>query len=182
MPSLHYAETDRCSTGSAAPEPLSVVSANIPATLRAIPNWVCWKYLQRSGRWIKLPCQPNRIAASVNDRVTWSEFTAVMAAYRSGGFAGVGFVLDGCPVTDDGLVIAGVDLDKVDVSKEVERRAADIVRGFDAYTELSPSGRGLRIFCLARPLATGVSHDGVELYTSGRYLTVTGHVVDGLDV
>ncbi|MDO8910697.1 MAG: hypothetical protein Q8N10_00965 [Phenylobacterium sp.] len=124
---------------------------------------------------------PDGRAANVSDPSTWSAFEAALSAYTAGGFAGVGFVLDGKPVTDDGLVVAGVDLDKVDDSQEASDRACDIVRDFDAYTERSPSGHGLRIFCLAKPLAVGVSRDGIELYTSGRYLTVTGHVLEDHD-
>jgi primase-polymerase (primpol)-like protein len=45
------------------------------------------------------------------------------------------------------------------------------------YAEWSPSGEGIRIFCRAKPMAAGVNVDGVEVYTSGRYLTVTGHVL-----
>ena len=56
------------------------------------------------------------------------------------------------------------------------------MRRLNAYTELSPSGHGLRIFCLALPLQKGVSRAGFEAYTSDRFLTVTGHVLGGLDV
>ena len=50
-----------------------------------------------------------------------------------------------------------------------------------SYAELSPSGGGIRVFGLATPLVRGLRKrlDGisVELYSSGRYLTVTGHVL-----
>jgi hypothetical protein len=49
------------------------------------------------------------------------------------------------------------------------------------YIEYSPSGNGLRAFGFSTQSITGVRGqlDGlsVELYTKGRYLTVTGHVI-----
>ncbi|WP_188904020.1 hypothetical protein [Caldovatus sediminis] len=62
-------------------------------------------------------------------------------------------------------------------SPEREVGARQIVAAFGSYAEWSPSGEGVRIFCLARPLARAVTGDGIELYTAGRYLTVTGHVL-----
>lgn len=163
------------------PKALGVAAENIPALLRDRPNWVCWKYALRQDRWTKLPLRPDGRPARVDDRTTWVGFQPALEAYRARGFDGVGFVLDGEAVTGDGLVIAGVDIDKLNASAEFGSRAYRIVRRFDAYTERSPSGNGLRIFCLAKPLAKGVSRGGVEAYTSGRYLTVTGQTVDGIN-
>ena len=50
----------------------------------------------------------------------------------------------------------------------------DSVKMMDCYTEWSPGGDGLRMFCLAQPMDREVVAEGVELYTSRRFLTVTG--------
>jgi hypothetical protein len=97
--------------------------------------------------------------------------------HEEGQFDGVGFALSD-NVDENGLTIAGVDLDKVDGNKEREDRFLDIIGTLRSYTEKSPSGQGYRIFLWARPLAKNVTHDGVEFYASQtRFLTVTGHVI-----
>lgn len=160
------------------PTALSVMLNNIPAMLTEYDAWVCWRYIQKGAKWTKVPFQPGGQRASATDHATWSNFDAVAAAYQRGGFDGIGFVLDGSEVCN-GLVVAGVDLDHVTADATRWDRAQQIVTEFGSYAEWSPSRKGLRIFCLARPLAKGVSQDGVELYTAGRYLTVTGHVLGG---
>lgn len=162
------------------PTALQVLSENIPDTLKQRHAWVCWSYVLRDGRWTKMPFQPNRLAASSTNPATWSSFDVVMRAYKRGGFDGIGLALDGKPDAA-GLVLAGVDLDHVRDTPERLAHALRIVADFGSYAEWSPSGEGLRIFGLAKPLPKGVvSRDGVELYTSGRYLTVTGRLFRGI--
>lgn len=169
--------------GADRPSALLVRPGNIPAQLRETPNWVCWRYLEREGKWTKRPVRPNGSSASSTDPATWSPFADVARAYERGSFDGIGIVLDGRQVDDTGLVLAGVDIDKVDLDEERTNRAREIVRNFaPTYTERSPSGRGIRIFCFAVPLEKGVSFDGVEAYTTGRFLTVTGQPYGEPDV
>ena len=164
------------------PPALAVQPQNIPEVLQAIPNWVCWRYVDRGAKWTKVPHRCGGQSASTADPATWTTFERVANAYTNGGFDGVGFMLDGAPVTPHGLVIAGVDLDHVTDSQATRDRARHLIGEFRSYAEWFPSGRGIRIFCLAAPLRTGVNRDGVELYTSGRYLTVTGHRLEADDV
>lgn len=161
------------------PTALRVQADSIPDLLKALPQWVCWRYLPRHGRWAKVPFQPDGQPASSTAPVTWSSFDGVIRAYQRDEFDGIGIVLDGKPDAN-GLVLAGVDLDKVTATPERRERALRIVAEFGSYTEWSPSGEGLRIFGFAKPLPKGISRDGIELYTSGRYLTVTGHVFGGI--
>jgi hypothetical protein len=86
---------------------------------------------------------------------------------------GVGFVFDGQPDTE-GLVFAGVDFDKVISGGEIAPLAAERIRRLGSYTERSVSGGGLHVILKAWPLASGIAHDGVEMYTSGRFFTMTG--------
>jgi putative DNA primase/helicase len=89
---------------------------------------------------------------------------------------GVGFVFDGRP-DENGLVFAGVDFDKVISGGEVDPLAAERIRSLRSYTERSVSGGGLHVIVKAQPLASGITHDGVEMYTSGRYFTMTGDAI-----
>jgi hypothetical protein len=82
----------------------------------------------------------------------------------------------------DGTGIAGIDLDKCVVNGIPDKKAIEILTDLDAqYVELSPSGRGLRAFGYADCLPkgrNGMLHGvSTELYTKGRYLTVTGHAI-----
>ncbi len=63
-----------------------------------------------------------------------------MAAFERGGWDGVGIVL--------AQPLSGVDLDDVvdPATGEVHPEALRIVHEIKSYTEISPSGRGLRIF------------------------------------
>ena len=55
----------------------------------------------------------------------------------------------------------------------------NIVQQLDSYTEISPSGTGLRIFIRAKLPPKDRKIGNFECYESGRYLTVTGHHVEG---
>lgn len=163
------------------PALLPVRIDNIPDLLRGRPCWVVWRLLPKKGNWSKVPFQVNGRTASPTDPATWSDFNTVVAAYQRGGFDGIGIVLDG-RLDAEGLALTGIDIDKARGDAAQQARADDIIRRFQpygAYIELSPSGNGYRIFCRARPVVVSKSSGGVEMYTNGRYLTVTGNTVGG---
>jgi putative DNA primase/helicase len=148
---------------------LLVKVESIPGELRVRPQWVVWKaggdkpdkvpYSARTGR-----------RASSTDLLTWSTFQEALEAYESGEYAGVGFVFSSAdPYT-------GIDLDDcVDGDGEIALWALEIVRYFDSYTELSATGTGLHV--IVRGEIPNRRKGAVEVYSSKRYFTVTGHVV-----
>lgn len=170
--------------------PVSTVAVDsIPEALRARDQWLFWKWEKRihptTGeiKWTKPPYQANGNHASTDNPRTWTSFTEAVATYNRGGFPGVGYVLtvdreptDELPgTTDDGL--AGVDLDHC-VNPEtdaVEPWAQAIVDALDSYTEISPSGTGLRIFIYGKLPPKDRKTGNFECYESGRYLTITGN-------
>ncbi|MDY7001622.1 MAG: phage/plasmid primase, P4 family, partial [Thermodesulfobacteriota bacterium] len=93
-----------------------------------------------------------------------------MDAYKANGFSGIGFMLS----TDND--IAGLDIDhcRDAESKKIEPWALEIVDELNTYTEVSPSGTGLRAFFHGGLPPRGRKKGNVELYDTGRYLTVTG--------
>ena len=172
----HLEEQSQPSTNIAA-----VLLDSIPNELKALPNWVCWKATSSKGRKIKLPINPvSGKPAKSDDRQTWSDFGSAVAS--SDRFDGIGFEfsppyvgidLDGCRNPDTG---------------EVDAWAEEIVRLIDSYTEVSPSGTGLHIIVRSvvpgeRHRAGGTGSDGqkrgFEIYTEGRYFTVTGQQLPG---
>lgn len=65
----------------------------IPAELKALPQWVCWRLEERDGNQTKVPynAKSGRRARS-NDPATWTEFGTAMDAYRRSVYSGVGFM------------------------------------------------------------------------------------------
>lgn len=80
---------------------------SIPAALRDVDQWVCWRTQERSGKATKVPVVPDTgNFASVTDPSTWRDFeTAYRAVDEGETVSGVGFVF----TAEDAFV--GVDLD-----------------------------------------------------------------------
>lgn len=157
------------------------VGANIPAELRAHARWAPWRaqWNEKRQKWDKIPCQANGYGLSTAKPERWLTYDAALAALRArpDQFAGLGYCMTG----PHGLV--GVDLDGcVGPRGGVDPWAAEIVDTLASYTEVSPSGRGLRIFSLGEVPEDWTNHDiGIEVYAGHepRFLTVTGEVLGG---
>ena len=164
------------SNPSSVSAPRPILTENIPACLRQLPHWVTWKYVERNGKATKCPVNPKTGGlADATDPTTWGTFDEAIEAWRKDpGLAGVGFVF----AADGGF--CGVDLDDcIDpVTNALKPWARAIVEQLNSYTEVSPSGHGVKIFCKASKPGNRCRkawHDGgVEMYDSGRFFTVTG--------
>jgi putative DNA primase/helicase len=166
----------------------------MPSELKLVKNWVMWAPVWSGSKWTKRPIQINGFGASTTKPKHWSSFDDVKQAYdlavargymelREKGklvqqvpVGGVGFVFDGSP-DENGLVFAGVDFDKVISGGKIAPLAEERIRRLSSYTELSVSGGGLHVIVKAWPLKSGIAHDGVEMYTSGRFFTMTGETL-----
>jgi len=160
----------------AGPKPivLRLSPDNIPAELKAIHQWVVWRYEFIKGKWTKPPYRANGNGkASSTDPATWSDYVTALATYQKGGVDGIGVAL----TLDLGIV--GVDLDHCydPQTKSFEPWATTIIDHFRSYTEASPSGTGVRIFLKGKLPAGGHKKGNIEIYSSGRYLTVTGRAL-----
>jgi len=147
----------------------------IPEPLRATPRWRAWQAVPRAnGKVDKIPAG----GASTTNPSQWGDFAAAVEEQRRGGFAGVGLCITGLT----GLV--ALDFDSVIADNVIAPWAAEIVRACNSYAEVSPSGRGLRVFAHgALPGGDLINHDqGLEAYTGAkaRFLTVTGHRLTGV--
>jgi putative DNA primase/helicase len=163
---------------------LKPIYENMPSELKVIPQWVNWKNIERDGRMTKPPFQINGALAKSDDPLTWSSFDDVQkAAYL---FDGVGVVLTDnddnvfldfdkcrCPAFDgiDDEISGGLNI----VLPEV----AEHIRRLNSYTELSPTGKGIHVFLKGKLPVKGKRKGNFEVYQSGRYSTMTGHVVKG---
>jgi len=148
---------------------LTVKTENIPRELRVRPQHVVWQAEGDKPDKVPYSARTGRKALST-DLMTWSTFEEAMEAYQDGDYDGVGFVFSsGDPYT-------GIDLDDcVDEGGEIADWALKIVRDLDSYTELSATGTGLHI--IARGKVPNRRKGKIEIYSTERFFTMTGHVV-----
>jgi primase-polymerase (primpol)-like protein len=125
----------------------------------------------------KRPINPRTGApASVTERMDWASFQEALDAALKHGLSGIGLVLtEGC-----GLI--GIDLDDAFAPDgQLHPWAKKLVRTLNSYSEISPSGRGIRIFIKGTLPGTRCWKGKVGMYAKARYLTVTGNRIAELD-
>ena len=146
---------------------------NVPAGMKAVPRFVLY-LLNEIGK--KVPRHPEKtdqhgvpLPWDSNDPKIFLTFERACELLATGKFSGIGFALDG----GDAKWIA-VDLDDcIDENGVISDFANMIIEEMNSYTEISPSGRGIKIF--ARAMFTPApKKPGLELLTKG-YSTITGN-------
>ena len=160
----------------------------IPVELKNEPYWVNWKTERVKARgngskpYTKVPMAVIGGKASTTDPETWATFESAWQNYEAkscqegkGALDGIGLVMRGD--------LTGVDLDhcRDRETGQIEPWAVEVVKLINSYTEVSPSGTGLRIICRGKIPGTRRRKGSVEMYdeTSPRYLTITGVHLDG---
>ena len=149
--------------------------SNIPALLKQHPNWVAWGIRDVP---LKAPFNPTSLLsdrpspAKAGIRETWGNYQSAVECVQRGLAQGIGYEFDGR--------VYGIDLDHVlDEQGILMPQAQEIVGKLNSYTEVSPSGTGMHIFVFA-PDADITRHRKkdffLEIYSAGRYFTVTGDV------
>lgn len=155
----------------------------IPQPLLDCEQWLVWDTDQ------KLPKQITGDMASVTDPTTWTTFDLAVERYNAGDLRGVGFVF----TADDPY--CGVDLDGCRDAEtgEVAEWAREVVVMLDSYSEVSPSGTGIKVFIVGQlPTETGRKfklpdmprfgdkEPAIEIYDRKRYFAVTGQRLAGV--
>lgn len=152
-----------------------------PRALLELAQWVTWRKEQRRKPngdlyWTKVPYNPRTgRKASVSAPETWGAYQQAVAAARRSRHDGIGFVV----TKSDPFV--GIDLDHCRDAEtgEIEAWAQAIVDQMQSYTEVSPSGTGLRIFVMGALPPQHRREGDIEMYSDGRFLTVTTQHLDG---
>jgi len=146
--------------------------SKIPPELKAPPQWVTYKA-------DKTPVNPKTGGnAQADNPTTWGEFSQAAKhydAYKKNGIAGVGFEFSANdPYT-------GIDLDRCRdlATGEIEAWARTIIDRLASYTEVSPSGRGVHVLVKAKVPPGGNKKGKTEMYSQGRYFTMTGQHLEG---
>lgn len=133
---------------------ISQLICHVPEEIKQLNNWAVYE------NKIPIDIKTKRPAKS-NTPSTWGSFQNAINLFASNGYHGVGFFFSPPYV--------GVDIDKsIDLS---------IPRLINSYTEYSPSGNGIHVICKGT-IPKALKLKGLEVYTSGRFFTVTGRRIE----
>ncbi len=152
------------------------LQTNVPERLLNLRDWMLWKRVERGGKSTKPPIdyRTGRLA-SVNDpgsRTGWKKAFIGMVKHKTEGLSLV--------ISEPQLI--GIDMDHVLRNGQIKikaKKVLDLLPG--CYTEVSPGGDGLRLFCAGTPTRTGKNagkEKWLEIYNrnSPRHLTITGNI------
>lgn len=156
----------------------------IPQEVRERGLWCLWRREQRGENITKVPYQTNGDKAKSSAPETFTSFDEVVKTYTigdKGKFDGIGLgIFNGFCAVDIDHCIEYDDSGHYRLTD----MAQDIIIIMDSYTEMSPSGTGIRILFMAEGLKPDKEkyyiHNkkrGLEIYISGmtnKYVTVTG--------
>jgi len=150
-------------------------TSNIPEELKS-ESFMLWRLEQREGRQTKPPINPSSgFRGNVQDPKQWTDFDNALRIHEGGRFHtnGVSVVLH--PESE----LVGLDLDHCISDGTFTEEANEIINRVNSYSEISPSGKGVRIFLYGKLPEKGRRRGSIECYDSGRHLTVTGnHIPD----
>lgn len=151
---------------------------NIPQKLKDTELFCLWRYEGKD----KVPYQPNGRKASVSNPSTFYDFDTIIDALTDE-YDGIGILLRKCTAEDlDDCIKGGV----------ISPFAREIIDRMDTYTEISPSGTGIRIVAYAPKLKYDKKKYYVnnrkihmEIYVAGetdKFVTITGNVIRDADI
>ena len=164
-------------TGGTPSSPSRTLVGKYSRRFESKAQWVLWRYEDRKGRWTKVPRQPDGSPASSIDAETWAPFDFVQTAYVTrGSYDGVGFVL----TLGDPYVAFDFDhcVDR-ETSEITDLKVRDYVAKINSYTEISPSGTGLRLIVRAKLPERDRKAGSFECYEDRRFVSITGHLYRG---
>lgn len=152
--------------------------------------WVTWKYVLRDGKRAKVPFNPaNGRWAQADNPETWATRAAAMRRAKLMKADGIGVMLGDL---GNGFHLCGVDLDSCLEGDTLTGWAESVVRVFNTYSDVSPSGSGVKLFFLVRdtdreamgtknriPFTKG-EHCEMALDLGGRYYALTDDPLDDI--
>ena len=157
------------------------IRANVPSDLHGLPIWLLYKERIEPGdpKPKKVPMYANgRYRGTTDtpeDREQLVTFEEAAEALMRTGATGLGIALGKVPGHD--LHISGIDLDGCYDGGALDPRAGRLLEAARSYAERSPSGLGLHILGIGDIGTVGSHSDGLEIYSRGRFFTVTGDVI-----
>ena len=146
----------------------------LPLELKQHNHWINWSLENRNGKLTKIPINPRTGGnAQSNNPETWTGYDEAFTANTKNGYSGVGFMFS------KEIGIVGIDIDKCRnvETGEMSEQAKEILSTLDSYSEVSPSGSGVHIICKGKLPPVGRRKGSVEMYSEGRFFTITGSVL-----
>lgn len=151
----------------------------IPLEIQREFKWAVWLAEPRTnqpGKFKKAPRSPsNGSYLKVNNPDSFSDFEACQSAVEQNGYTGVGLLLEG-----KGWV--GVDIDNFTTMSSADKEPIlnwiKMALAKGAYVERSPSGSGIRAIFKGAFIGRGRKVGDLEIYQTGRFLTITGHAIE----
>lgn len=149
---------------------------HIPQEMRQYPQWILFKRVWKpeKGKWDKVPTQVTGQPASITNRTHFASYEQAVFAHQMGVGDGIGF----CFTLDDPFVF--LDLDQSIVDNQWRPEHLHIMQMFPTWGELSQSGKGVHLISQGTLDRARILHqEGIELYSSGRFVAMTGWHLQG---
>ncbi|MDW3860655.1 putative DNA primase/helicase [Staphylococcus saprophyticus] len=155
---------------------IEVNEDEIPEELKQLDKWVLWRaeWIEKQQVYSKVPYSTDGYKASSTNVNTWLEFQDAISLSDEQ-YSGIGFVLS----DDDNYICLDID-DAVNTDTGQLQTDLAIEMTELTYCELSPSGTGLHCFfkgTLPDNRKKKRTDLDIELYDTGRFMTVTGHTI-----
>ena len=161
---------------------LQAIEKNVPEVMKAMPNWAYYKIfsdkdkgklgkcnLGRDGKWCRC-----------NTPSEWMTFEEALTVARANGGAGLAFAVQ----ETDQILAYDIDHAYNDKNNLNELPSKFVDSATNTYVEKSVSGKGIHIFTIDSGIANGLScrndEQGLELYRTGKWISITGDSVNGV--
>jgi len=172
---------------------------NIPKELASLKRWIIWKYVDKKYfdgvyRTTKVPVSAvthSNFSRTEDECLDLENIKKVYRAYKHDDiWAGIGFSSHG----NENIVVLDFD-DCLEDSKIKSKFLKDFIYNLNSYTEISPSGKGVRIFVNYNTeekifysfqvisnrgvdLCNNFNSKGIEIWNKNKFATVTGNLFD----
>jgi hypothetical protein len=155
--------------------------ANIHPLIKERAKWAVWRYETAEGR--DKPSKPPR--SPINEQLIsptsdegWGTFDQAVSRYGDGTwYAGIGFRI----APELGLAVVDCDRHGNEHPDVIKGQLA-VYNILNSFTEYSPSGQGIHIYCFGSVPSAKNSARGVEVYCKDRFMTVTGNILNPADI
>lgn len=152
--------------------PKSIQNSNLE-DLYQLKQWVLWAYKDEGGSkptkkpisfYTDLPCGTS-LSANEKAYQLWTSYEKAITKIDQ--YSGVGF----CITEKDKFVC--VDIDNCYSNGQLTDYAKLCMERLNSYSEISPSGKGLRIICSTSESIKNTPTKEIEIYFKDRFMTIT---------